>query len=116
MCARVTGHCTSKEPTMTVVDPTPNDTARDSRRRARKAHFGSVRQLSSGRFQARYSDPRGNRHNSPHTFETRKAAQQWLSTVQADLVRGTWRAPHVGRVTLTEYANDYLASRADFAE
>jgi integrase len=95
---------------------TSDSAVRDSRRRARRSQFGSIRQLPSGRFQARYSDPRGNRHTCPTTFASRKEAQQWLSTVQADLVRGTWRGPQVGQVTLQDFAADYLGSRVDLAE
>ncbi|MBJ7480459.1 MULTISPECIES: hypothetical protein [Rhodococcus] len=36
--------------------------------------FGSVRRLPSKRWQARYSTPDGTRYTAPHTFDTKRAA------------------------------------------
>ena len=85
-----------------------------SRRRHRQS-FGSVRQLPSGRWQARYSVEDGSRYTAPHTFATKRAAEDWLATARADLVRGTWRAPNLGTVTLASYASNWLATRVDLA-
>lgn len=35
--------------------------------------------------------------------------------MRADVVRGTWRAPSLGAVTLADYAADHLATRVDLA-
>lgn len=86
-----------------------------ARRKASRATFGSVRKLPSGRYQARYSDAKLNRYTAPQTFATNRQAQDWLATVRADLVRGTWRAPELGTVTVGEYAADLLAVRVDLA-
>ncbi|WP_276824306.1 tyrosine-type recombinase/integrase [Mycolicibacterium mageritense] len=55
--------------------------------------FGSVRKLPSGRFQARYRDPEGERRNAPVTFTTKKAASAWLADTQSDIERGRWKSP-----------------------
>lgn len=89
-------------------------TAKRPRRRSRAA-FGSVRKLPSGRYQARYSDAQMNRHTAPRTFASRRMAEDWLATVRADMVRGTWRAPELGSITVAEYAADLLATRVDLA-
>jgi len=78
-------------------------------RKGTQAAFGSVRKLPSGRYQARYSDSRMDRHTARQTFATKKQAEDWLATVRADMVRGTWRAPELGTGTLAEYASDHLA-------
>lgn len=99
----------------TPATPSTPATPRTRRHRPGKASFGSTRQLPSGRWQARYSDPLGNRHTAPQTFATKAHAEDWLATIRADMVRGTWRSPDVGRITLADYAADYLASRLDLA-
>lgn len=101
-----------------TASSTTNDTQSPRPPRSRKAtrtSFGSVRRLPSGRFQARYTDRQMNRHTAPQTFATKTQAEDWLATVRADVVRGTWRAPSLGAVTLAEYAADHLATRVDLA-
>ena len=93
----------------------PESQRRPRRRAASRAAFGSVRQLPSGRWQARYSDARMNRHTAPQTFTTRRQAEDWLSTVRADMVRGTWRVPEMTTLTVGEYAAQLLAVRVDLA-
>ncbi|MFC7495569.1 MULTISPECIES: hypothetical protein [unclassified Nocardioides] len=56
-----------------------------------------------------------NRHTAPQTFATKREAEDWLATVRADVVRGTWRAPSLGAVTLADYAAEHLAMRVDLA-
>lgn len=85
------------------------------RRRAGRAAFGSIRKLPSGRYQARYSDDRMNRHTAPTTFATRREAEDWLATTRADMVRGTWRAPELATVRLGDYVREHLATRLDLA-
>ncbi|WP_395690353.1 tyrosine-type recombinase/integrase [Nocardioides sp.] len=89
--------------------------ARTKQRKSTRASFGSVRRLPSGRYQARYTDRQLNRHTAPQTFATKTQAEDWLATVRADVVRGTWRAPELGAVTLADYARDHLSTRADLA-
>jgi len=78
----------------------------------KKASFGSVRQLPSGRYQARYQDADGVVHNAPSTYLTRKAADTYLAGVQTDMVRGTWLDPSKGQVPFQAFADDVLTTRA----
>ena len=63
---------------------TPRRAARD---------WGKVRKLPSGRYQASYAGPDGQRHNAPATFGTKPDAGGWLAAQQTDIARGTWRPP-----------------------
>ncbi|WP_445160962.1 site-specific integrase [Mycobacterium sp. Dal123C01] len=89
------------------------------RRPQDKGAFGSASQLASGRWQARYYGPEGHRYKGPTTFTTKRAARQWLSTVQADILRNKWLppeddkapAPGTKALTLTTYANTWLEQR-----
>lgn len=74
--------------------------------------FGSVTKLPSGRYRARYKQE-GAWHSASTTFPTKSDAVAWLSTVQADLVRGLWTDPSGGRETLATYAETWLAQRHD---
>src|SRR5215211_6194036 len=66
--------------------------------------FGSVRQLPSGRWQARYRDVTGKSHTAPETFTTRPEATRYLAQVETDLARGEWTDPRAGRVSFAEWA------------
>jgi len=61
--------------------------------------FGSVRRLPSGRWQARYYDLQGRPHTGPTTFATKGDANRYLATVEADLTRGAWSNPRLGKTT-----------------
>jgi integrase len=74
-----------------------------ARRKARRS-FGSVRQLPSGRWQARYRDAAGKSHTAPETFTTRPEAARFLAQVETDLARGEWTDPRAGRVSFAEWA------------
>jgi hypothetical protein len=50
--------------------------------------FGSIRQLSSGRFQARYPGPDGLVRTAPKTFATDTDAARWLTMTEAEMIRG----------------------------
>lgn len=84
------------------------------RRKGRRA-FGTVRQLQSGRWQARWEDKYGRTHAGPHTCASERAADDWLSTVRADLLRGVWRSPDLGSDTLTGYMRAWIDQRTDLA-
>ena len=77
-----------------------------------KASWGSVRKLPSGRYQARYR-VEGKLIAAPTTFRTKRDAEAYLSTVRADMERGTWVNPIAGRITLREYSTRWLAQRPD---
>jgi integrase len=73
--------------------------------------FGSVRKRASGRFQARYRGPDGLVRNAPHTFATKGDAERWLTLTEGEIIRGDWRPPEAGQVTLAEYAGRWVAER-----
>ena len=84
---------------------------------AKRNGFGYIRTLASGRFKASYLDPNNKsvRHYSDGSFPTKDAAREWLTTIEADIIRKTWKAPgdspNVEGITLREYALDWLRSR-----
>ena len=71
-----------------------------------------MRKLPSGRWQASYWHV-GARHAAPDTFRAKTDAVAWLSTVEADLLRGGWVDPRAGRILLSEYAEEWLNLRTD---
>ena len=76
--------------------------------------FGSLRQLPSKRWQARYYGPDGIRYSAPLTFDAKGDAATWLSTIRADMARGLWKP--AGResgppMTFGEYADTWLTER-----
>ena len=79
----------------------------------RRRTFGTIRELSSGRWQARYTSPDGVRHRAPHSFVTKAKASQWLAGVENDLARGTWIDPDAGRIAVDVYARQWLKSRTN---
>lgn len=75
--------------------------------------FGSVRELPSGRYQARWTGPDGKERHAATTFEDKTSAREWLSSQETDLRRGGWVDPEKGRSTLRIYAKDWLEGRPD---
>jgi integrase len=73
---------------------------------------GSVRRLSSGRWQARYWDATGNRVAAPKTFATKGDARRWLAAVETDMSRGEWQDPRLGDVPFAEWADRWMAAKA----
>ena len=73
----------------------------------RRRHFGSVRKLPSGRFQASYWHE-DSRHPAPSTFTTKADALAWLSAAEADIHRGSWVDPRGGNLTLGQVAAKWL--------
>jgi integrase len=74
--------------------------------------FGSVRKLPSGKWQARYIGPDGLRRAAPTTFSTKASALRWLRLTEAELMRGDWTDPDHARVTVSEYAEQWIRERA----
>lgn len=58
------------------------------------------------RWQARYRDPDGDERSK--TFTRKVDAQRWLDQVTADLVTGRYVDPKAGRVTLGDFAAQWL--------
>jgi integrase len=72
----------------------------------RRRQFGSIRRLPSGRWQARYRDRTGEQHTA--VYPTKSDAGRWLSAAEADMARGDWINPRLGRVTIGEWAEEWL--------
>jgi integrase len=77
----------------------------------KRRHFGRVRKLPSGRYQARYLGPEGQLRPAPHTFRTKKDADDWLADKQTELRRGDWHDPDAGKVLFGEYAAAWIKER-----
>ena len=77
--------------------------------------FGKIRKLPSGRYQASYVGPDGQRHNATATFGTKLDAGGWLAAQQTDIARGTWGKPAPARregvPRFAAYAASWLATR-----
>ncbi len=73
--------------------------------------FGRIRQLPSGRWQARIADPDGSLR-SLGTYATRTVASRALSAHETDAARGAWTAQRASTQTLETYAAQWLETRA----
>ncbi|TCN28556.1 site-specific recombinase XerD [Kribbella orskensis] len=73
-----------------------------------RRQFGSVRQLKSGRWQARYYGPDGIRREAPETFPRERHAKVWLTLREAEIVRGEWMDPDRGRELFGSYAARWI--------
>ena len=71
---------------------------------------GTVRKLSSGRWQARFLEPSGERVTAPNTFATKTEAQRWLAAVETDVGRGDWHDPRAGDVPYADWAARWSVS------
>ncbi|HET6916436.1 MAG TPA: site-specific integrase [Acidimicrobiales bacterium] len=69
-----------------------------------RRHFGSIRKLPSGRYQASYWH-NVTRHVAPDTFLSKGDAQLWLSNVETSIHKGEWVDPAGGRMTVEELAD-----------
>jgi integrase len=79
--------------------------------KGRRRRFGSVRQLRSGQWQARYRGPDGIMRPADRTFPTKTSAEQWLIRTEADLLHGDWIDPDAGLIPFAEYAAAWIAER-----
>ncbi|WP_168214446.1 site-specific integrase [Amycolatopsis sp. BJA-103] len=73
--------------------------------------FGNVRQRASGKWQARYPGPDGQMRNAPTTFASKRAAEQWLSVTETQIIKGEWIDPERAKVTLGNYADQWITQR-----
>ncbi len=78
----------------------------------RRSPWGSVRRLPSGRYQARYRLD-GIEYLAPDTFRTQREADAYLAALRSDIERGSWVDPDAGRITVTEYASQWLRQRVN---
>jgi Phage integrase, N-terminal SAM-like domain len=78
---------------------------------AGKRRFGRVRELPSGRWQARYKGPDGIDRPAPRTFDSKTSAERWLTLTEAEIIQGDWIDPDAGRVLFGSYARDWIEER-----
>ena len=89
---------------------------------AGRALSGGGRRLAAGRAVAtarcrspfprpRYGTDDAGMVPAPATFPTKRDADDWLATLQADMARGTWLDPRRSGVTLATYAQGGLSAR-----
>lgn len=91
-------------------------------KRKRREAFGALRKLPSGRYQASYVGPDGERHNAPQTFDTMTDARGWLARQQVEILAGEWSSVETrgaeqakrGRTdTFAEYAETWISTRTN---
>ncbi|BBG05451.1 MULTISPECIES: tyrosine-type recombinase/integrase [Pseudonocardia] len=80
----------------------------------RRGHrrFGHVRKLPSGRYQASYLGPDGQRRTASTTFARKADADVYLSRVEATISQGEWTDPSRAKVRLVDYAESWVEQRA----
>lgn len=76
-----------------------------------RRHFGSIRKLPSGRFQARYVGPDGIERPAPDTFRTKTEAAAWLATKEAEILKDEWINPDAGKTLLRDYGAAWISER-----
>jgi integrase len=74
-----------------------------------RRHFGNVRKLPSGRYQANYFHE-GKRYTAPDTFEAKADANAYLSTAETDIRRGGWLDPDRALIHFSTVAAQWLAA------
>ena len=77
-----------------------------------RRHFGSVRKLPSGFWQATYK-LNGANYRGPKTFRTKADALAYLSTVEADVLRGSWIDPELTETRFHVVAEEWLRSNVN---
>lgn len=77
----------------------------------KKRRFGRVRQLPSGRWQARYQGPDGIDRPADETFDSKTDAEVWLTLKEAEIHNGDWINPDDGKTSLAEYAQTWVDER-----
>jgi hypothetical protein len=77
-------------------------------RKVNRASFGNVRQLTSGRWQARYPTEDGTPVNAPRTFDTSAEAREYITQVSADRSRHVYTDHRLGERTLFDFGQAWL--------
>lgn len=73
-------------------------------------YMGHVRRTESGRWQARYRDPRG--RERARNFKRKIDADRFLIGIESDKLRGQWIDPAAGRIRLSEAAERWYTTTA----
>ncbi len=77
-----------------------------------RRQYGTVRQLRSGRWQARYRDPlTGKQVGAPETFATKREASGWLAKLESGSVAPSSVRPRKAVDRLGEYADRWIGHR-----
>ena len=76
-----------------------------------RKHFGTIRQLPSGRFQVRFTDTDGSRQPAPRTFLDRKQAEIWLARKRIEIEDKIWSPPKPDDETVAVWAERWLVSK-----
>ena len=79
-----------------------------AKQKTNRVNFGTVRELPSGRWQARYPSEEGPRMLGPVTYVTAKEAWTHISGVQSDRARGVYHDPRKGERVLADYATEWI--------
>jgi integrase len=76
---------------------------------------GAEKRTRNGRVRwyARHYDPSGKRHTM--VFDTKAEADRWLTTVAAAKMTGSYVDPTRSKITVGEWADQWLAARVDLA-
>jgi len=74
----------------------------------KREQWGSVRELPSGRYQARWKDKNNSHHTAPNTFRTLTDARLFLSRIRVEIENGTWQKVDDGLQPLEPFAMRYL--------
>lgn len=81
-----------------------------------KRRFGAVRQLPSGRWQARYRGPDDIVRPAPHTFARKRDAEVWLTKKEAEILAGDWLDPDAGKISFDEFARSWIEERPNLRQ
>ncbi len=85
-------------------------------RPGRRKGFGTVERLPSGRYRVRWRDPDGERVTATQTFARVADARGYLATVEADILRRTYRAPKRVDESLSTYGWRWVTTRSGLKE
>lgn len=90
--------------------------------RKRRESFGAIRKRDSGRYQASYVGPDGERYHAPSTFDAIEDARAWLARRRIEITDEEW-APHEAKAnaaakksrtdTFAEYAERWISTRTN---
>lgn len=79
---------------------------------AGRRQYGTIRQLSSGRWQARYwDDTTGKQRSAPETFPTKREASRWLALLESGRIQAQVVESRKSPDRLAEYAARWIDAR-----
>ena len=76
-----------------------------------RRRFGSIRELASGQWQARYRGPDGIMRAADRTFPSKTEAERWLTRTEADILNDDWTNPDAGLIPFGEFATAWIEER-----